>query len=65
MGTGRRPQHDQYFRTAFVQPGVLPAEVQAVLPEPLWRQLDLGQVRAMRARFTGVPTPDRRLRVRA
>ncbi|MCU0701367.1 MAG: Rpn family recombination-promoting nuclease/putative transposase [Myxococcaceae bacterium] len=50
--TGRtgRGRHDGYFRSAFADKRVVAAEVQAMVPEALFRRLDLGRVEVVGAR---------------
>ncbi|MDX2011652.1 MAG: Rpn family recombination-promoting nuclease/putative transposase [Myxococcaceae bacterium] len=47
----RRARHDGFFKSVFADTRVVAAEVQAVLPRRLWRQLDLRHVEVVGARF--------------
>jgi hypothetical protein len=50
-GNGRRGRHDGFFRSAFADTTVVAAEVQAMVPPRLYRQLDLGRVDVVGARY--------------
>jgi hypothetical protein len=56
----RRARHDGFFKSVFADTRVVAAEVQAVLPEALWRQLDLERVQVVGARFAeeNLSTPE-------
>jgi hypothetical protein len=43
--------HDAYVRVVLVHPGLLGAQVRAVLPKAVWKLLDLDQADAKAARF--------------
>ncbi|MDX2011046.1 MAG: Rpn family recombination-promoting nuclease/putative transposase [Myxococcaceae bacterium] len=43
--------HDAYVRVVLIHPGLLGAQLRAVLPEAVWRQLDLEGAETKAARF--------------
>jgi predicted transposase YdaD len=49
--TGQTMQHDAYVRAVFVHPGVVAAQVRAMLPRSVVKQLNLRRVEAVSARF--------------